>query len=208
MFALNVGLAVNLIVLFIAFFFRKNNTAPNKILALLLLDTAISFLGNASVVGGYFKDFPYVFFLSWCTSSFFGPLFFSYVSFFTGSRVTLKHPLWLVTFCTSAFGLVFPIHYLSLPISERPAFALSLLSEPLPWEMSVINTVGMLIILTSTALSAIKAKQYKKRLITTVSNLEKTKLDFVNRFVAQHEHSIMVTGDEPGIFTAQNGIWD
>lgn len=27
-------------------------------------------------------------------------------------------------------------------------------------------------------------------------------------FVAQHEHTIMVTGDKPVIFTAQNGIWD
>lgn len=27
-------------------------------------------------------------------------------------------------------------------------------------------------------------------------------------FVAQHEHTIMVTGDQPLIFTAQNGIWD
>ncbi|MFL9483418.1 type I methionyl aminopeptidase [Chitinophagaceae bacterium LWZ2-11] len=27
-------------------------------------------------------------------------------------------------------------------------------------------------------------------------------------FVAQHEHTIMVTGDRPVIFTAQNGIWD
>lgn len=27
-------------------------------------------------------------------------------------------------------------------------------------------------------------------------------------FVAQHEHTIMVTGGEPVIFTSQNGIWD
>jgi methionyl aminopeptidase len=27
-------------------------------------------------------------------------------------------------------------------------------------------------------------------------------------FVAQHEHTIMVTSDQPVIFTAQNGIWD
>jgi len=27
-------------------------------------------------------------------------------------------------------------------------------------------------------------------------------------FVAQHEHTIMVTGGVPVIFTAQNGIWD
>ncbi|HTK19220.1 MAG TPA: type I methionyl aminopeptidase [Mucilaginibacter sp.] len=27
-------------------------------------------------------------------------------------------------------------------------------------------------------------------------------------YVAQHEHTIMVTGGEPVIFTAQNGIWD
>ena len=182
MFALNIGLALNLLILFVAFFFRKNNTPPNKILALLLLDTAISFMGNATIVGGYFKDYPYLFFLSWCTSSFFGPLFFSYICFFTGSPVTLKHPLWLVAFCMSIFGLTLPFDYLMLPLHERPAFALSLLAEPLPWEMSVINIFGMLIILTSSIASLVKANQYKKRLVTTVSNLEKTKLTFVFRF--------------------------
>lgn len=60
--ALNICLAVNLIILFIAFFFRKNNALPNKILALILLDTAISFLGNASITGGVFEQFPYFFF--------------------------------------------------------------------------------------------------------------------------------------------------
>ena len=184
MFALNVGLALNLIILFIAFFFRKNNTPPNKILALLLLDTAISFMGNATIVGGYFKDFPYLFFLSWCTSALFAPLFFSYVCLFTGSRVTFKHPLWLAAFALSIVGLKLPVDYLILPVQERPAFALSLLTEPLPWEMSVINGFGMLLILTSTAAAIVKANQYKKRLVTTVSNLEKTKLAFVYRFVA------------------------
>jgi len=75
MFAINICLALNLIILFTGFFFRKNNSLPNKILALILLDTAISFLGNASITGGFFKHFPYFFFLSWCTSAFSGHWF-------------------------------------------------------------------------------------------------------------------------------------
>jgi AraC-like DNA-binding protein len=183
MFALNICLALNLIILFIAFFFRKNNTLPNKILALILLDTAISFLGNATIVGGYFTDFPYLFFLSWCTSSFFGPLFFTYTCLFTGSHLKLKHPIWICAFLSSIFGLSFPVTYLMLPVLERSDFAMSLLKEPLPWQMTVINIAGMLIILISTFASAIKIIQYKKRLIKTVSNLEKTKLIFITRFV-------------------------
>lgn len=35
-----------------------------------------------------------------------------------------------------------------------------------------------------------------------------TQLGNKGGFVAQHEHTIMVTGGEPMIFTAQNGIWD
>lgn len=183
MFALNICLAVNLIILFVAFFFRKDNTLPNKILALILLDTAISFLGNATVVGGYFTNFPYLFFLSWCTSSYFGPLFFTYTCLFTGSHLKLKHPIWISGFLSSAFGLTFPVTYLMLPILERPGFVKSLLNEPLPWQMTVINIFGMLLIMASVFASATKIIQYKKRLVNTVSNLDKTKLIFISQFV-------------------------
>jgi AraC-like DNA-binding protein len=183
MFALNVCLSINLIILFGALFFRKNNTLPNKILALILLDTAISFLGNATITGGYFRDFPYLFFLSWCTSSYFGPLFFSYTCLFAGSPIKLKHPIWLSGFLISAFGLSFPLTYFMLPAPERPGFAMSLLNEPLPWQMTVINIFGMLTIWAAVIVSAVKIIQYKKRLVKTVSNLEKAKLTFINQFV-------------------------
>lgn len=184
MFALNICLAINLIILFVAFFFRKKNTLPNKILALILLDTAISFLGNATITGGYFAQFPYLFFLSWCTSSYFGPLFFTYTCLFTGSQLKLQHPIWISGFLISAFGLSFPVTYFMLPLSERSHFMMSLLHEPLPWQMTVINVLGMLTILISVFTSAAKVVQYKKRLIRTVSNLEKTKLVFITQFVA------------------------
>lgn len=183
MFALNICLALNLIVLFVAFFFRKNNTLPNKILALILLDTAISFLGNASITGGYFEDFPYFFFLSWCTSSFFGPLFFFYTCLFTGSHLKLSHPIWISCFLISIFGISFPINYLLLPTSQRDGFIISLVNEPLPWQMTVINVFGMLTIWASLFASIVKIIRYKKRLVATVSNLEKTKLIFITRFV-------------------------
>ncbi len=49
--------------------------------------------------------------------------------------------------------------------------------------MTVINIFGMLTIWASVIASAVKIKQYKKRLITTVSSLEKTKLIFITQFV-------------------------
>ncbi len=181
--ALNVCLALNLIILFVAFFFRKNNVLPNKILALILLDTAISFLGNASITGGIFEQFPYFFFLSWCTNAYFGPLVFAYTCLFTGSTINLKHPIWLTAFLLCIFGLSFPATYLMLPVPERHGFASSLLEEPLPWQMTVINSVGMPLILASVIASAVKIVRYRKRLVTTVSNLEKTKLSFITKFI-------------------------
>lgn len=183
MLALNICLAVNLTILFIAFFFRKNNALPNKILALILLDTAISFGGNASIAGGFFESFPYFFFLSWCTNAFFGPLVFAYTCLFTGASINLKHPVWLTAFLLCIFGMSFPVTYLVLPVPERHRFAASLLQEPLPWQMTVINIVGMPLILASITASAVKIVQYKRRLVTTVSNLEKTKLSFITRFI-------------------------
>jgi len=70
-----------------------------------------------------------------------------------------------------------------LPVQQRPGFALSLFHDPLPWQMTVINLMGMLLIWISVAAAAVKIIQYKKRLVATVSNLEKTRLAFISRFV-------------------------
>jgi AraC-like DNA-binding protein len=60
---------------------------------------------------------------------------------------------------------------------------LSLLQEPLPWQMTVINIFGMLTIWAGVFASALRIVRYKKRLVRTVSNLEKTKLAFITQFV-------------------------
>lgn len=183
MFAVNLALALNLIILFVGFFFKKNNSLPNRVLALILLDTAISFLGNASITGNFFDSFPYFFFLSWSTSSFFGPLVFAYTALFTGSRLKLTHPLWLASFVLFIFGGSLPVSYILLPVGQRSAFALSLLHDPLPWQMTVINIIGMLLIWVSVVVSAIKIRRYKLRLMATLSSMEKTRLSFISRFV-------------------------
>jgi AraC-like DNA-binding protein len=183
MFALNICLALNLIILFVAFFFRKHNSLPNRILALILLDTALSFLGNASITGGFFKQFPYFFFLSWCTSSFFGPLVYAYTCLFTGASFKLIHPLWLTAFLLSAFGLSLPLGYWMLPAAERVEYAISLLREPLPWQMTVINIVGMLLIWVSLFAAVFKILRYQKRVLKSLSNLEKSRFVFISLFV-------------------------
>ncbi|MCK7559995.1 hypothetical protein MKQ70_35765 [Chitinophaga sedimenti] len=113
---------------------------------------------------------------------FFGPLFFTYTCLLTGAHISLKHPIWISGLLICAFGISFPVTYLMLPVADRADFALSLLREPLPWQMTVINITGMLTIWAGTVASAVKIVRYKKRLVTTLSNLEKTKLTYVTRF--------------------------
>jgi len=63
--------------------------------------------------------------------------------------------------------------------------------------------------------------RFKKNSVVAIETFISTRSTMVNTqpdgwtlrgnkggFVAQHEHTIMVTGDEPVVFTAQNGIWD
>lgn len=193
MFALNLALAINLIILFIAFYFRKDNSLPNKILGLLLLVNAVSFLGNATITGGYFIHFPYIFFLSWCTSTFFSPLIFSYTCLLVGSNINFKHPIWIAAFLISLFGLSFPISYILHSPDERAQLVASLFQEPFPWQMTVINILTIFLLWAGIIASNIKVYQYKKNLLSTVSNLEKTKLSFITRFVQLITLLILIT---------------
>lgn len=80
-------LTINLLILFLLLFFRKNNTLLNKVPALILLYPAISFSGNAVILSRSF-------FFSWSTSVFFAPLFFTYTRLFTGHRLRIARPYW------------------------------------------------------------------------------------------------------------------
>ncbi|WP_316810450.1 AraC family transcriptional regulator [Pedobacter heparinus] len=183
MLILNIITLANLLLLFSLLYFRKDNSLPNKILALILINPGINFLSNIVVLSGYFPSFPYFYFFAQITCFLFAPLVYAYVCLFTGSKINLKNPLFLCTGVCMLLGVYFTIEFSLLPAAGQAKYLSGILNEPYPDQMVLAN--GLFIVMQQVyfTVAAIKAYQYKKGINQLLSNFEKTRWQYIYRFI-------------------------
>lgn len=183
LFILNLITFVNLLVLFLILFFRKQNTLPNKILALILIVPGINFLSNTVILAGHFIDFPYLFFASQITAFAFAPLVLIYSKLMIGQRINWKHPVYFVSFATMIMIAGFGVEYELMPEEEQLAYLKGLQQEPYPWQQNLINSIFIVLQQLYFTLSIITIYRYQKRVYNTLSNVDKTKIAYTRRFI-------------------------
>lgn len=183
MLILNIITLANLILLFSLLYFRKDNSLPNKILALILINPGINFLSNIVVLSGYFPTFPYFYFFAQTTCFLFAPLVYIYVCLFTGSRISLKNPLFLCTGICMLLVVYFCVEFSLLPVIQQSEYLSGILNEPYPDQMVLAN--GLFIVMQQVyfTVAAIKAYRYKKGINQLLSNFEKTRWQYIYRFI-------------------------
>lgn len=183
MLILNIITLANLILLFSLLYFRKDNSLPNKILALILINPGINFLSNIVVLSGYFPAFPYFYFFAQTTCFLFAPLVYTYVCLFTGSRISLKNPLFLCTGMCMLLVVYFCVEFSLLPVTQQSKYLGGILNEPYPDQMVLAN--GLFIVMQQVyfTVAAIKAYRYKKGINQLLSNFEKTRWQYIYRFI-------------------------
>ncbi len=183
LFILNLITFVNLFVLFLILFFRKQNTFPNKILALILIIPGINFLSNTVILAGHFTDFPYLFFTAQITAFAFAPLVLVYSNLMIGQKIKWKHPIYLVSLFTIVMIIGFGIEYELMSKQEQLAYLQGLQQEPYPWQQNIINSIFIVLQQIYFTLSIVAIYRYKKRVYNTLSNLDKTKMAYIIRFI-------------------------
>ncbi len=183
MLTLNIITLANLLLLFSLLYFRKNNSLPNKVLALILINPGINFLSNIVVLSGYFHAFPWFYFFAQITCFLFAPLVYFYVCLFTGNRVSRRYPLFYV----SAFCMVLVVYFAAecalMSDNERRAYLDGILNEPYPDQMVLAN--GLFIVMQQIyfTVAAFKVFRYKKNIEELLSNFEKTRWQYIYRFI-------------------------
>jgi AraC-like DNA-binding protein len=181
---LNLVVFINLFVLFCVFYFGKNNTLPNKILALILINPGINFISNIIILTGNFASFPYIFFLGQTTALLFAPLVHIYTNLLIGKRINKIHPMYILTSVAMLISIYFAIEYIiAMSPEAQSKYLYGLRHEPYPWQQDLINTVFIILQQIYFSLAAIEIYRYKKRVNDRLSSLDKIKIRYATRFI-------------------------
>jgi AraC-like DNA-binding protein len=183
MFTINIVTTFNLIVFFCVFFFRKENPLPNKILAFILINPSINFVGNIITLSGGIDDFPYVFFLGQITAHLFAPLVYSYIKIMTGRKVKEFDFIYLFTIAIMLYGIYCAIHFYTLSDLAKAAYLEGVLKEPYPIEMEILTFGFIILQQIYFTLSTIIVFKYRKNVLNTYSNDEQSKVKFIVIFI-------------------------
>jgi len=184
MLILNIITLANLILLFSLLYFRKDNSLPNKILALILINPGINFLSNIIVLSGYFYAFPYFYFFAQATCFLFAPLVYIYICLFTGSKIKRTNPLFIITACCLLLTVYFCIEFSLMNSATQLAYLNGILNEPYPDQMVITNSLFILMQQVYFTAAALKVYQYKKTINQTLSNFDKTRWQYIYRFIS------------------------
>lgn len=184
MLILNILTFFHLFIFFIILFFRKNNSLPNKILALILINPAINFISNANTLLGNLEALPEVYFFAQFTCLLFGPLVFFYICLLTGHKVKIWHPAFILTSLSLLLHIYFYFEFKFMSVELQKAYLDGILNEPYPEQMNIINGIFILLQLVYFTLGGIRVYKYNKSYKNFFSSQESTQSTYLTLFIS------------------------
>ncbi len=183
MLEINIFASLNSIILFFLLFFRKNNSLPNKILAVAFLIPGFNFLNNIHILSAGMYDLPWTYFLVQISAAFFAPLSYYYIRLMTGRTHPEWHK-WLMVISGSIVGYggyIWIQFALKTPVAQH-AYIHGVMNGPYPADMLVYSGLFFLHQLFYFSLNAKEVRQYRKEMIQSVSSLSSVKITYLIRF--------------------------
>lgn len=180
---LNLITFINILAIFIFLFYRRNNTLPNKVLAYILLCPGINFISNVVTISGGFEHFPYLFFIAQANGFLFAPLVNWYANLLIGRKINVYHPMHFLTVAAILLSLYFMFDYLLMSPGQQADYRYSLVHEPYPWQQNIVNSIFIVFQQIYFTHAAWIVYRQRKVLVNSQSNLEKTKIDYITKFV-------------------------
>lgn len=180
---LHIFTIVNKLLLFPLFFFRKNNSLANRMLALLILLPVFPIISNYIFYTRPVSEFPHTMFASQLLFSLFGPVYFFYSMEMLGrtfkfSKLKLLHLL--PALCILILWMV----YTFLPAEKQYEFAAGFSKDGNPgWQMQAASIVPILLVLAYITASAWKVFRRAAAFKEVFTNLEHLKAGYIREFI-------------------------
>lgn len=180
----NIFTTINLVLLFIFLFFRKNNSITNKLLGLIILNPGLNFINNIVIQSGYIDKFPISLFLFYGTGQFYGMLMLAYSQLMIGEKYRWNTFLNYFTFMIVLLDIYWGIEFAFLPAAQKHTYLAGLTDvEHFPIQMNVINILFTINLILHLLVIFIKTYQRSRLAKNYFSDFENIKLRYVQVFV-------------------------
>ncbi len=179
----NIITALNLLVMFIALYFRKQNTLPNRILAIILLLPVLSFTNNYLILSRYIYSFSSIVFISQIGAIVAASLIYYYTRIFMGKKWNPWFILNILTIIAILICFYYFILFLGQDASAKNKFVDNLLREIYPEYLTYIRGAFFLLFNAYLIVIAIQVITYSRKIMDIQSELERIKLRYLQQFI-------------------------
>ena len=180
---INLITAANLIILFIILFFRHQNSLPNRILGIILLLPAFSFINNYIVLSGFVYKFPSIVFITQLIVILGPPLIYYYIKLLIGNKRKLFFILNVLTLLLWAVCIYFFVRFLLFDEIRKFKFAEQITNEAYPLYLTYIRGGFFVLLNAYFIVIAWQVIQHSKKVKEFQSELELYKLRYLQQFV-------------------------
>jgi AraC-like DNA-binding protein len=180
---INIVTALNLCILFIVLYFRKENTLPNRLLAFILLLPALSFVNNYLILSKTIYLFPSIVFISQIGALVGAPLIYLYTRIFMGGKWNPYFILNILTVIAILTCLHFFIIFLGYDTHAKNQFVNNLIHEIYPDYLTYIRGAFFILLNGYFLFIAVQVILYSRKIMNTQSELEKLKLRYLQQFI-------------------------
>lgn len=181
---INIIVVLQIVFLFSILFF-KNDNYLNKLLAIIILIPAASFTFNSLDILNILPNwlFGVLYFTIMITSLLFAPIIFHYVHLMCGSKVSLKHPLFIITALIISYDMYGLIHFSLFSNEAQSEYIRLIKSGDFPDEILIISLLFFVLQQVYFTFAAIKIYKFKKKANTILSHRSNLKIEFIQRFI-------------------------
>lgn len=183
MITLNILVLLNILIISSLLLFRKNNSIPNKILALIFLIPGLNFANNINILAGTIYSFPYPYFVVQGTALLFAPAVFYYILLLIGKKITHYKILLLFSGLLLCFDIYLGVNFALYDETTQHQYITSLSQESYPVEMELYAFFTFLHQLVYFTLGIKEVYRYNKKTKDVFSDIKATKYAYLKRFI-------------------------
>ena len=179
----NILAIINVLVLCAFLIFRKNNSTPNYVLALIFIIPGLYFIDNLLLVNGWLNKIPYFFFTVQIIANLFPVAVYYYVHLLLTDKTIFHKYLSVGSFLLLFFSIALTVYFALQDESFKQSFITRLLSDDYPLLMTLYNIAFYVWQMAYLIVINKEIKAYEIKISNVLSHTEKVKVRFVRQFM-------------------------
>ena len=183
MLAINILAITNVFIIFILFFFRRENALPNRILAIAFLIPGIYFINTIFILVGLEDLVPISMFFAQMIAILFPIMLYYYFNLLQGKGFQINKTLFIGSGLLFIYIVILAVRFIFLSKTEQTAYIMSLSTDNYPLDLFLYTVFFYTWQLAYFSVITWHIIRYKKQMDENLSNLEQSRFFYMVRFI-------------------------